>query len=77
MENWGLDLPDGKITDFRRAVKAQLDEEVVFSWVQWPDRAARDAGNAKIMNDARLAEKEMPFDGKRLIFGGFVPVVEA
>nr|WP_245243175.1 DUF1428 domain-containing protein [Pararhodobacter sp. SW119] len=76
MEAWGLDVPEGKLTDFRRAVQAGEDEEVVFSWVQWPDRAARDAGNAKIMSDPRLADKEMPFDGKRLIFGGFEPVVE-
>lgn len=76
MEAWGVDVPEGKLTDFRRAVKAEPDEEVVFSWVQWPDRAARDAGNAKIMNDPRMAAHEMPFDGKRLIFGGFEPVVE-
>ncbi|MCH8490535.1 MAG: DUF1428 domain-containing protein [Oceanicaulis sp.] len=76
MEAWGTDIPEGKHTDFRRAVKAGPDEEVVFSWVQWPDRAARDAGNEKIMNDPRLAAKPMPFDGKRLIYGGFVPVVE-
>ena len=60
---------------FRRAVQAKPDEEIVFSWVQWPDRAARDAGNQKIMNDPRLADKEIPFDGRRLIFGGFEPVV--
>lgn len=76
METWGVDIPVGKRTDFRRAVQAEPDEEVVFSWVQWPDRAARDAGNQKIMNDPRMAAHEMPFDGKRLIFGGFVPVVE-
>jgi uncharacterized protein YbaA (DUF1428 family) len=77
VEAWGVDVPEGQITDFRRAVKAGADEEVVFSWVQWPDRAARDAGNAKIMNDPRLTGKtEMPFDGRRLIFGGFEPVVE-
>jgi uncharacterized protein YbaA (DUF1428 family) len=76
MEAWGTDVPEGKVTDFRRAVKAGPDEEVVFSWVQWPDRAARDAGNQRVMNDPRLSEKDMPFDGKRLIFGGFVPVVE-
>ena len=76
METWGLDVPEGKLTDFRRAVLAEPDEEVVFSWVQWPDRAARDAGNQKIMNDPRMTEHEMPFDGRRLIFGGFIPVVE-
>jgi uncharacterized protein YbaA (DUF1428 family) len=76
MEAWGIDVPEGRVTDFRRAVQADADEEVVFSWVQWPDRAARDAGNARIMNDPRLADKEMPFDGSRLIFGGFTPLVE-
>lgn len=76
MECWGTDIPEGQQTDFRRAVNAAPDEEVVFSWVQWPDRAARDAGNQKIMNDPRMAECPMPFDGKRLIFGGFVPVVD-
>jgi len=76
METWGVDVPEGKHTDFRRAVKAEPDEEVVLSWVQWPDRAARDAGNAKVMHDPRMAAHEMPFDGRRLIFGGFQPVVE-
>ncbi|MCC5993573.1 MAG: DUF1428 domain-containing protein [Rhodobacteraceae bacterium] len=76
MENWSIDLPDGKLTDFRRAVQAQPDEDIVFSWVQWPDKASRDAGNQKIMADPRLAGLDMPFDGKRIIFGGFLPVVE-
>jgi uncharacterized protein YbaA (DUF1428 family) len=76
MEAWGVDVPEGRHTDFRRAVKAEPDEEVVFSWVQWPDRAARDVGNQKVANDPRMAKDEMPFDGRRLIFGGFKPVVE-
>lgn len=76
MEAWGTDVPEGELTDFRRAVKAEPDEDIVMSWVQWPDRAARDAGNQKIMNDPRMADAPMPFDGARLIFGGFVPVVE-
>lgn len=76
METWGVDIPEGKVTDFRRAVQARPDEEIVFSWVQWTSRAARDAGNEKIMNDPRMAEHEMPFDGRRLVFGGFRPVVE-
>ena len=76
MEAWGVDVPEGKLTDFRRAVQAEPDEDIVFSWVQWPDRAARDAGNQKIMNDPCMAAHEMPFDGRRLIFGGFVPVGE-
>lgn len=76
MEAWELDVPDGKITDFRRAVAAKPDEAIVFSWVQWPDRAARDAGNAKIMDDPRFAVQDCPFDMQRMIVGGFEPVVQ-
>ena len=76
MECWGEDVPDGKLTDFRRAVQAKPDESVVFSWVEWPDKATRDAGMEKFMKDPRMeAAGDMPFDGKRMIFGGFVPVV--
>ena len=76
VECWGDDVPDGKQTDFRRAVQCKEGEVVVFSWIEWPDKATRDAGMAKVMADPRMdAAKEMPFDGKRLIFGGFVPVV--
>lgn len=73
VENWGDDVPDGKITDFRKAVKAKGDETVVFSWFEYPDRAARDAANAKMMSDPRMQEagESMPFDGMRMIFGGF------
>lgn len=77
VECWGEDVPDGKVTDFRRSVQAKEGEAVVFSWVEWPDKATRDAGMEKFMNDPRMqAASEMPFDGKRMIFGGFVPVVE-
>ncbi len=76
VECWGDDVPDGKVTDFRRAVQAKQDETVVFSWIEWPDKATRDAGMAKVMQDPRMdAVGEMPFDGKRMIFGGFAPVV--
>ncbi len=76
VECWGEDVPEGKLTDFRRAVQAKQDESVVFSWVEWPDKATRDAGMAKLMEDPRMpAASEMPFDGKRMIFGGFTPVV--
>jgi uncharacterized protein YbaA (DUF1428 family) len=73
VECWGDDVPDGKVTDFRRAVKGQDGEVVVFSWVVWPSKAARDEGNKKIMADPRLKESmaAMPFDGQRMIFGGF------
>ncbi|WP_426689803.1 DUF1428 domain-containing protein [Rhodanobacter ginsengiterrae] len=76
MECWGEDVPEGKLTDFHRAVQARPDEAVVFSWVEWPDKATRDAGMDRLMKDPRMdAAGAMPFDGKRMIFGGFVPVV--
>jgi uncharacterized protein YbaA (DUF1428 family) len=73
VETWESDVPDGKVTDFRRAVKARPDEKIVFSWFEYPSKAARDAANEKMMSDPRMAEagKDMPFDGKRMIFGGF------
>jgi uncharacterized protein YbaA (DUF1428 family) len=81
IEAWGDDVPDGKLTDFRRAVQATAEETVAFSWVEWPDKATRDAGMKKMMEDPRMdpstpGNPPMPFDGKRMIFGGFEPVVE-
>lgn len=76
LECWGDDVPDGKLTDFRRAVQATAEESVVFSWVEWPDKATRDIAMEKFMKDPRMATYgDLPFDGKRMIFGGFVPVV--
>jgi uncharacterized protein YbaA (DUF1428 family) len=77
IEGWGDDVPTGKLTDFFRAVQATEGETVVVSWIMWPDKATRDAGWAKIMEDPRLAAMEMPFDGKRMIWGGFEPILEA
>ncbi len=86
VECWGDDVPDGKVTDFRKAVQAKEDETVVFSWIEWPDKATRDAAYAKMHDwmenpdraDPRMdpAKNPMPFDGKRLIYGGFTPLVE-
>ena len=78
VEGWGDDVPDGKQTDFRRAVQATEDEAVVFSWIEWPDRAARDAGMAKVRADLRMeqAGAAMPVDGARMIFGGGQAVLD-
>lgn len=82
IECWGDDVPEGKVTDFRKAVDAKDDETVVFSWIEWPDKETRDAGMARMMSedfkDERMDPEKnpMPFDGKRLIFGGFSPVVD-
>lgn len=78
VECWGDDVPDGKVTDFKGAVQAREDEVVVFSWFEYPSRAARDAANRKIMSDPRMEEMgaDMPFDGKRMIVGGFDAIVD-
>ncbi|HYC96570.1 DUF1428 domain-containing protein [Brevundimonas sp.] len=78
VEAWGDDVPDGKVTDFKRAVNAVEGENTVFSWIEWPDKATRDAGMKKVMEDPRMQDmSNMPFDGQRMIFGGFQPIVEA
>jgi uncharacterized protein YbaA (DUF1428 family) len=86
LECWGDDVAVGKLTDFRKAVQAKDDETVVFSWIEWPDKQTRDAAYATMTDWMKNPEKAdprmnpeknpMPFDGKRLIYGGFAPVVE-
>jgi uncharacterized protein YbaA (DUF1428 family) len=78
VECWGDDVPDGKLTSFPMAVHKKDDETVVFSWIVWPSRQARDEGMKKVMSDprARPDVNPMPFDAKRLIFGGFDILVE-
>jgi uncharacterized protein YbaA (DUF1428 family) len=78
VECWGDALPDGQTTDFRKAVKAEAGENVVFSWIVWPDRATCDAAHEKIWSDPRMIAPDgpIPFDGKRMIFGGFVSIFD-
>lgn len=78
VEAWGDDVPEGKVTSFPLAVDAGADETVVFSWIVWPSRAARDEGLRDSMADPDMdmAPENMPFDGKRMIFGGFETIVE-
>ncbi|GEO40256.1 uncharacterized protein YbaA (DUF1428 family) [Skermanella aerolata] len=72
VECWGDDVPDGKVTDFKGAVKAEAGETVVFSWIVWPSKAVRDAGHPEVVKDPRMQTgADMPFDGKRMIYGGF------
>ncbi len=78
VECWGDEVPKGKVTDFQGAVKAKDDEVVVFSWCEWPSKEVRDAGMKKVMEDPRMQPDwaNTPFDGQRMIFGGFVPLLE-
>ncbi|MFC3032279.1 DUF1428 domain-containing protein [Pseudoalteromonas fenneropenaei] len=79
VETWGEDVPEGKLTSFPMAVKCEADETVVFSWVVWPTKQVRDDGMKASMADPRIANWDistMPFDGKRMIFGGFETLVE-
>lgn len=78
METWGDDVRDGKVTDFKMAVKAEPGETVVFSWVEWPDKATRDRGHQTMMSDGRMeALGQAPFDGKRMVIGGFATLLDA
>ena len=78
VEAWDSDVPEGKVTDFRKAVDAKPDEKVVFSFFEYPSKGERDAANEKFRSDPRMAEMgaNMPFDGKRMIMGGFDAIVE-
>jgi uncharacterized protein YbaA (DUF1428 family) len=75
VECWGDDVPPGKLTSFPLAVQLKADETVVFSWITWPSRSVRDAGMEKTMADARMKSTDMPFDGQRMIFGGFEAIL--
>ena len=77
VDTWGDDVPDGKVNDFKSAVEATADETVSFGWMEFPDKAASNAAFQKMMSDPRMqAIGDMPFDGKRMIFGGFAPLMD-
>ncbi len=76
VECWGDDIPDGKITDIKRADKAEAEENVVFSWIEWPSKVVRDEAYPKVMSDPRLKMDDMPFDGKRMFWGGFQALLD-
>lgn len=78
MEAWEDDVPDGEVTSFAMAVKREPGEKIVFSWIVWPDKAASDRCTQSFRDDPRWeAVMTMPFDGKRMIIGGFSPIFEA
>jgi uncharacterized protein YbaA (DUF1428 family) len=79
VEAWGDDVPEGKVNSMHTAVLRKPEETVVFAWITWPDRATRDAGMEKVSADARASGSmhQMPFDGTRMIFGGFEVIVDA
>ena len=78
VECWGDDVPKGETTDFRGAVKAKEGEEIVFSWIEYPSKEVRDRANQMMREDPRMKDmgEDMPFDGKRMIFGGFTPILD-
>lgn len=76
-ENWGDDVPEGKLTDLRRAVALEKGETTVFSWIAWPDKQTADACFATMETDERWQQLDMPFDGKRMIWGGFETIFHA
>lgn len=76
LECWGSDISDGDVTSFIKAVQCGADETVSVSIAVWPDKETRNAAMPKIMSDPRMAMDQMPFDGKRLIFGGFDALID-
>jgi uncharacterized protein YbaA (DUF1428 family) len=79
VENWGDDAPGGKVTDFHRSAQKKDGEAVLVSWIEWPSKKARDEAWPKLMADPRMQPNKdnMPFDGKRMIYGGFATILDA
>jgi len=77
VDAWGDDVPEGKLTSFTMAVKREPDEAVAFGWIVWPSREVRDAAWATVMADPRMKDQTPPFDGKRMIYGGFQTIAQS
>jgi uncharacterized protein YbaA (DUF1428 family) len=77
VENWGENVPDGKVTSFPLAVKKKDEEVVVFSWITWPDRNTADEAWKKMESDPAMKDMQMPFDGQRMMWGGFSTVFQS
>ncbi len=76
VNGWGADVPDGKVTDFKRAVQAKDGETVIFGWIEWPDKSTRDKGMGALMQDPRMREIPPAWNGPLAIFGGFKPILD-
>lgn len=76
VDGWGADMPDGKLTDFKRAVEAKEGETVIFGWIEWPDKKTRDAGMGALMHDPRMREVPSAWNGQLAVFGGFLPILD-
>ena len=76
VECWGDDVPKGALTDFYKATQAKDDETPIFSWVEYPDKATRDAANKKMTEDHDAAKRPLPFDGERMFWGGFQQILD-
>jgi uncharacterized protein YbaA (DUF1428 family) len=76
VDAWGDDVPDGKVTDYKGAVKATSDEKVVYSWIEWPSKEVRDEGWRKVIADPRMHSDDVPFDSRRMVHGGFAPILD-
>ena len=76
VDGWGTNVPDGKVTDFKRAVQAKPGETVVFGWIEWPDKPTRDAGMGALMQDPRMHAIPPAWNGRLAIFGGFTPILD-
>lgn len=76
VDGWGADVPDGKMTDFKRAVQAKDGETVIFGWIEWPDKPTRDAGMGALMQDPRMREVPAAWNGPLAVFGGFTQILD-